>query len=171
MKKLLAVLCVAVVLSGCLGSFNLTKKVYKFNNQVGDKWVNELVFLGFCVLPVYNLATFIDAVVLNTIEFWSGKNPMAYNKTDNESIALDHSNKRLVLSSKYSDKVRVDVFDSFKPQSSFVFEKHNDCVTVKNTSGEILYKSMTNKDGSISVVDAQGKLIKTCSAEEVNRLY
>ena len=70
-------LSAAIVLSSCIGSFQLTKKMYDINNNIGNKWVNELVFLVCCILPVYDITLFVDAVVLNTIEFWSGKKVLA----------------------------------------------------------------------------------------------
>ncbi len=76
--KLFAVLASAAILcSSCFGSFGLTRKVYNWNSTVGDKWVNELVFLGLNIVPVYWLASFVDVVVLNSIEFWTGENPVA----------------------------------------------------------------------------------------------
>jgi hypothetical protein len=39
--------------------------------------VNELVFLAFNIVPVYGVAYMADALVINSIEFWSGTNPMA----------------------------------------------------------------------------------------------
>jgi len=35
------------------------------------------VFWVFAILPVYSATLFIDAVVLNTIEFWLAENPLA----------------------------------------------------------------------------------------------
>lgn len=67
----------SVSLSSCIGSFGLTNKVYTWNKSVGDKFVNELVFLVFCAVPVYEFAVFIDAILLNSIEFWTGDNPVA----------------------------------------------------------------------------------------------
>jgi hypothetical protein len=46
-----------------------------WNKSVGDKWVNELVFLVLCIVPAYEVAWFIDGVILNSIEFWTGDNP------------------------------------------------------------------------------------------------
>jgi hypothetical protein len=66
------VLCCSLMFSSCIGSFSLTGKVYKWNNSVGDKFVNELVFLVFSIVPVYEIAVFFDAVVLNSVEFWTG---------------------------------------------------------------------------------------------------
>jgi hypothetical protein len=81
MKKMY--LTVAIVLtiasslmfSSCIGSFALTNKVLAWNKQVGNKFVNELVFFAFWCLPVYELTALADVLVLNSIEFWSGSNP------------------------------------------------------------------------------------------------
>ncbi|KAA6319567.1 hypothetical protein EZS27_030558 [termite gut metagenome] len=82
MKRKFLPLC-AIILSGsmlfssCIGSFALTGKVFDWNKNVGDKFVNELVFLVLSIVPVYEVSLFIDSVVLNSIEFWTGSNPAA----------------------------------------------------------------------------------------------
>ena len=63
-------------LESCIGSFALTKKVLTWNHQVGNKFVNELVFIAFCILPVYEITSLADILVINSIEFWSGENPV-----------------------------------------------------------------------------------------------
>ncbi|MDR0995609.1 MAG: DUF3332 domain-containing protein [Tannerella sp.] len=65
-------LAASVSLSSCIGSFPLFHKVLAWNQQVGEKWVNELVFIVFNIVPVYGVASLLDVVVLNSIEFWSG---------------------------------------------------------------------------------------------------
>ena len=41
-----------------------------------DQWGRELAFVGLYIIPVYPIATFGDLFVVNSIEFWSGENPM-----------------------------------------------------------------------------------------------
>ena len=65
----------ALLFNSCIGSFTLSNKLLAWNKEVGDKWVNELVFVALCIAPAYEIALFIDAVVLNSIEFWTGENP------------------------------------------------------------------------------------------------
>jgi hypothetical protein len=74
-----ALLIMALLLNlfGCYGSFALTKKVYNLNGSLGDKFMKSIVMWIFMILPVYEAAGFIDLTVLNTIEFWTGSNPMA----------------------------------------------------------------------------------------------
>ena len=48
-----------------------------WNRNISTKFVNELVFLACNVIPVYGICYLADALVINSIEFWSGSNPMA----------------------------------------------------------------------------------------------
>ena len=85
MKNRFLVITLILILSfntACYGPFNLTKKLYDWNGKVGDKFTNELVFFAFLVIPVYEVTLFIDGVVLNSIEFWTGSNPIAMNDGD-----------------------------------------------------------------------------------------
>ena len=67
----------SIMFSSCIGSFQLTSKLKNFNDGIGSKWVNELVFVAFCIVPVYELSALADVQVLNSIEFWSGKKALA----------------------------------------------------------------------------------------------
>lgn len=72
-KNLAAVALSALVLSSCIGPFTLTNKLKNWNDNVGGKFVNEVVFLAFHIVPVYEVCIFVDAVVLNTVDFWTGE--------------------------------------------------------------------------------------------------
>ncbi|WP_302062895.1 DUF3332 domain-containing protein, partial [uncultured Duncaniella sp.] len=83
-KRLIPVALVAAisipVFTSCIGSFALTNKLLSWNRSIGSKIVNELVFIGFWILPVYEVSALADVLVINSIEFWSGSNPMASGK-------------------------------------------------------------------------------------------
>ncbi|MEL0659382.1 DUF3332 family protein [Psychromonas arctica] len=77
-KKVAMVAAVASLtsaLSACVGSNAVTDKVMQFNLEVVDNryargGVNILLF------PVYALTLAVDVVVFNSLEFWTGKNPL-----------------------------------------------------------------------------------------------
>lgn len=82
MKKslILAIVCIlmgSTLMTSCIGSFTLTNKLLSWNKQISNKFVNELVFIAFWILPVYEVSGIADILVLNSIEFWSGDNPVA----------------------------------------------------------------------------------------------
>lgn len=70
-------LSATILFTSCIGSFGLTNRLKKWNDSIGDKWANELLFICMHIIPVYEVSIFVDAVVINSIEFWTGDNPVA----------------------------------------------------------------------------------------------
>ncbi len=82
MKKGSIALTLAVAIGltsfqGCIGNFVVTRKILNWNQRISSKWVNEVIFLIMVIIPVYGVAILIDGIVLNSIEFWTGTNPLA----------------------------------------------------------------------------------------------
>jgi hypothetical protein len=76
MKKALAALVLALGLtgSGCLGPDHLYNSVKNWNAGLSEQdWINEAVFLGLTIFPVYGFALLGDIVIFNTIDYWTGK--------------------------------------------------------------------------------------------------
>src|SRR5574344_1082418 len=86
----------SMMFTSCIGSFALTNKVLAWNKQVGNKFVNELVFFAFWILPVYELSAVADVLVINSIEFWSGTNPV----TASTKVINGHDGRYLVKCDK-----------------------------------------------------------------------
>ena len=58
-----------ILFSSCVGSFGLFNRISSWNQSIGTKFVNELVFLALNIVPVYGVAYLADALVINSIEF------------------------------------------------------------------------------------------------------
>lgn len=114
-------LSVAIVLAvvgsmlstSCIGSFALTNKLLSWNQQVGNKFVNELVFFAFLIIPVYEVSALADVLVINSIEFWSGDNPVAAGKKiidgkDGRYIVECDGNGYTITSENDKSVVRLD---------------------------------------------------------------
>jgi hypothetical protein len=70
--------------SSCIGSFSLFNHFAKWNRRAtNSKFLNEII--GLLLSPIYGFCATADWLVLNSIEFWSGTNPLANNvgKTKN----------------------------------------------------------------------------------------
>jgi len=78
MKKAIAAAILSVGLFGsCLGPNRLWEKLHDWNMEATDnRWANEGIFLVCNIVPVYGFCYMADIVVLNSIEWWSGENPM-----------------------------------------------------------------------------------------------
>ena len=68
--------------TACYGPFNLTRNVYQWNSnikggkEVNEKWMKEIVFFGMIIIPVYMFSALLDSFIFNSIQFWSGDNPI-----------------------------------------------------------------------------------------------
>ncbi|GAB4312221.1 MAG: DUF3332 domain-containing protein [Bacteroidales bacterium] len=82
-------LSVMVLQTGCFGSFKLTNSLYDWNMEINSDAGKEVVFLAFVIIPVYGVTLFIDAVILNTIEYWTGSSPMALAPGESESQIVE----------------------------------------------------------------------------------
>ena len=130
------------ILSGCYGSFSLTSKLYNWNGQVSNqKFVNELVFLGLCILPAYELCTLGDALIFNSIEFWGGQNPITMKAGDVEEgqvmyaghpYHVTKSLNKVVVASE--ETAAVAEFQYFPEEESwYLMDGQNKAKVMKNT--------------------------------------
>ena len=74
---LASVLAIGLFSTSCLGSNKLFNNLHDWNMEMSEnRWVNELVFIGFTIIPVYSIAYLADIIVFNSIEWWKGENPL-----------------------------------------------------------------------------------------------
>lgn len=169
MKKTISVILIAAFFTtGCTGSFNLTRKVYNFHRSQADKWSDELCFLIVALLPVYGFATLADAIVFNSIEFWTGKNPVDMSSNPPSSRIVQNGKEKYKLS--YNAKTGEVVLTSLTPANTnqtVVLQKSDNMITAKNEQGQLLYSSVQNIDGGVSIYDGSGKLVKNYPAGQI----
>ena len=75
MKKcfLAASLALALTTTACLGPNNYFEGLRDWNQEVSEnRWVNEAVFIGLNIIPVYGIVYMADIVIFNSIEWWNG---------------------------------------------------------------------------------------------------
>lgn len=76
LKVATVLLAATLTMSSCVGSFSLFNKLASWNkNATGNNILNEIIFI--VISPAYAICTMVDALVLNSIEFWTGDNPVA----------------------------------------------------------------------------------------------
>ena len=93
-------LAFTLMFTSCYGPFKLTTSLHDWNGTIGDKWINSLIFVGLNIVPVYGIAATVDAVVLNTIEFWTGDNPMGQNSKQKMEKLVENENGTYKITAK-----------------------------------------------------------------------
>ena len=165
-KMVIGLLVAGLLTSGCTGSFLMTRKVYNFHRAQADKWMDEVLFLVVTLVPVYSLATFADAVIFNSIEFWTGKNPVETAAAGGgASRIVRQDGRELTLSYAPSGQITVD-----GSGTRFTLERTSEGVVAKGADGAVLMSSITTPDGRVEVRDGHAQLVRSFSPEQASQL-
>lgn len=92
MRKLIlcSVLSLAFLTTSCLGSFSAWNNLKDWNEDFSDnKYVNNAIFWGLNIIPIYSLFYVGDVLIFNLVEFWSGSNPLAMNEGEVEKQLIE----------------------------------------------------------------------------------
>ncbi len=138
MKKSLIALALAAAftLTACYGSYSLTNKLYKWNGTLGNKWLNSCVHFILWVIPVYEICIgLVDGLVLNTVEFWTGSNPIASNDTYFEKDAQGNQ----VSAIKNEDgSLAVQIIDAQGHKADLKLERDADVIRALDANGQVV---------------------------------
>jgi hypothetical protein len=160
--------------AGCYGPFNLTRKLHRWNGEVGEKWANEGVFLVCIIFPVYFFATLGDAIIFNSIEFWGGENPISAASADEVEKAFENGDQRVVLRRSDAGGVRrmsIKIYEQGALAGEYILEGGLERPTLlKNGQGEVIGQAMTLADGKIAICDGQGNATRVGSLGEIAAL-
>ena len=138
MKKSLIALSLAAAfsLTACYGSYSLSQKLYKWNGTLGNKWLNSCVHFILWVIPVYEICIgLVDGLVLNTVEFWTGSNPLASNDTYFEKDAQGDQ----VSAIKNEDgSLAVQIIDAQGHKADLKLERDADVIRALDANGQVV---------------------------------
>jgi hypothetical protein len=157
---LLVLLLVAaiVVQPACYGSFNLTRQVLHLNSNLGNKWLNEGVFIVFIIIPVYGFAMLGDAIIFNVFEFWGGENPI--HSPDGGTAYREMSDGDLTarlarLDMEHGRRLEFRLHDQDRLVHECIIETRDDGTALKkDADGNVLATARPTADGNLLVRDA-----------------
>lgn len=148
----------SLTLTSCLGSFSLTNRVIAWNQQVSNKFVNELVFFAFWILPVYEVTALADLLVINSIEFWSGNNPMS---ASTKAIDTDHGRYLINCDGKGYDITFLPTGEKTRLE----FMEESNSWAVETASGTLLPFMTFIDDSHVKMITPDGDFT-ICSISE-----
>lgn len=172
MKKAITLMLILTVTTsiGCTGSFNLTKKVYNAHRSQTDKWADELFFLGCVLIPIYGIATWADAIIFNSIEFWTGENPVALNDNNEKKFVNNKGEEVTVAYNAETDQITLQSKTENGESPKIVLERTDGAVLAKDEAGNILYSSVAKDNGDVTVYNDQIQIVQNFSAKDVETL-
>ncbi len=150
-------LAAAVLSTGCYGSFALTKKLHAWNGSVcgtegwGSKWGNEVVFLiTGVILPVYGICVFIDGLIINSIEFWTGNNPM-----NSVTVSKLDDSHDLRMEKVAENQIKVEILEAGLVIGTYTLDRTESGTVMHDVAGNEVAAAATRANGEVSLVAAR----------------
>jgi hypothetical protein len=163
-----SLLSLTLLSSSCLGSFSAFNNLKDWNQDVTDsKFVNNLIFWGLNIIPVYGLFMFGDLIIFNVLEFWTGSNPIAMADGEVETqIAVVNDQKVKMTAEKNSFKIEILEGEKTGEILEMVYTPDNKTWNAKK--GDKLIKLASFKDGFYMVYTPDGDHIKLDANASLN---
>lgn len=151
--KLVMLLMVASTLQGCYGKFALTRKLYQVNGEVKDKFLRSGLTWVFLIFPVYEICGLADFIAFNTIEFWSGNNPVAEGEKDFQYVK--GTERYDVHARKQGDTINYSIahynYGMYVDSTEITWNQTQDTAKTRHNQGGMITESFAirNPDGVI----------------------
>ncbi|WP_394247868.1 DUF3332 domain-containing protein [Vibrio profundi] len=167
--KIVALSVAAMALSGCVGSNAVTGYLMKFNLKAVD---NRYARGGLNILlaPAYGLTVAADYLVFNSLEFWTGSNPLTGaphifdSKVDTMLDINDQLDKSLT-EAPVGPITQVDMIDKGQMQQ---IDENTIQMDITYQSGERA-TLIGVRDGEMVTYFIDGEVVAQTSMEELER--
>ncbi|GLU43505.1 DUF3332 domain-containing protein [Allomuricauda sp. NBRC 101325] len=149
MKKVIfaSLMACTILFTSCLGSYNAFNNLRGWNQGVtNSRFLDNLIFWGLWIVPVYPLFILGDTIIFNVIEFWSGSNPIAMKDGESETQMVEHEGNTYKMTAT-KNRMQVAVVDGPK----------------KGNKIDLVYKP---SEKSWNAIKPNGEIIKLSSFEE-----
>ena len=148
MKVTVCFMAASLLFSSCfVGKYALWNKYINWQNHMtSSKFVNAIV--GFILVPIVGgICQLVDILVLNTIEFWSGSNPVQANIGKTQNVIGEDGRVYAVTTLK-------DGYDVKSPTGEMTYLRHH----AENDSWTIEQNGVSQE---LFRYNADGKTIRT----------
>jgi hypothetical protein len=162
------------ITTACYGPFNLTRNVYQWNSnikgssEVNEKWMKEFVFFGMVIIPVYMFSALLDAFIFNSIQFWSGSNPIKANDAGG-----DGATRVVRLGGVTVTMVESDQGTTVTYERNGIVERRATIETkatgyrLIDETGALLAEAEKGQDGSVTLLDRDCQVVKQWTSDQL----
>lgn len=162
MRKLsiVGILCLTFLFNSCLGSFSAFNNLREWNDGATDsKFLDNLIFWGLNIIPVYGLFLVGDTLIFNVIEFWSGDNPIAMNAGESQTEVLAYRGNTYKMTAT-KNKFEISVIEGEKKGNSMELVYQPEDKSWNAVKDGELIKLSSFKDGLMLVYLPDGETVK-----------
>ena len=162
------------VTTACYGPFNLTRNVYNWNSnikgsgEVNEKWMKEFVFFGMIIIPVYMFSTLLDAFIFNSIQFWSGSNPVKANDAGGDGATRVVQLGEVTVTMAESDRGAMVTYEqNGLIERRAIIETSATGYRLIDETGVLLAEAEKRQDGSVTLLDRNCQVVRQWTSDQL----
>jgi len=162
------------VTTACYGPFNLTRNVYHWNSnikgssEVNEKWMKEFVFFGMIIIPVYMFSALLDAFIFNSIQFWSGGNPVKANDAGGDGATRVVRVGGVTVTMVESDRGTTVTYErNGIVERRATIEPNATGYRLIDETGALLAEAEKGQDGSVTLLDRDCQVVKQWTSDQL----
>ena len=129
--------------------------------------MNQIMFYVLAFIPVYEIAVFADVVLFNTLEFWTGSNPMAMNENEEIIKYANHDGKDLKIIIRQNEEKLEDLSNPGE-EIALRYKPFEKSWYLKSDKGSV--KVATLKDGSADFFHPDGEITSLTKIQNKDRI-
>jgi hypothetical protein len=163
------------VTTACYGPFNLTRNVYHWNSgikgsgEVSDKWMKEFVFFGMIIIPVDMFSALLDAFIFNSIQFWTGDNPVKVSESQDGHIQKVQIGEATITVSWAEDHRSAHL--AYWRQGRLITTarvlEEDQSLRLVDREDRVRYTAERSRDGGVRFVDHECRLVDHLSLDQL----
>ena len=162
------------VSTACYGPFNLTRNVYHWNSnikgakEVNEKWMKEFVFFGMIIIPVYMFSALLDAFIFNSIQFWSGDNPVKAADEGGDGATRIVKLGGVTVTMVGSDRGTTVTYErNGTVERRATIETNPTGYRLIDETGVLLAEAEKRQDGSVTLLDRDCQLVRQWTSDQL----
>ncbi|MBI3807401.1 MAG: DUF3332 family protein [Nitrospirae bacterium] len=162
------------VTTACYGPFNLTRSVYHWNSnikgssEVNEKWMKEFVFFGMIIIPVYMFSALIDAFIFNSIQFWSGSNPVKATNAGGDGATRAVQLGGVTVTMVESDRGTTVTYErNGIVERRATIETNSMGYRLIDETGALLAEAEKGQDGSVTLLDRDCQVVRQWTSDQL----
>jgi hypothetical protein len=120
------------------------------------------------IIPVYMFSALLDAFIFNSIQFWSGNNPVKANDAGGDGVTRVVRLGGLTVTMAESDRGTTVTYErNGIVERRAIIETSATGYRLINETGALLAEAEMGRDGSVTLLDRDCQVVKQWSSDQL----
>lgn len=153
--------------TGCWGGFGLTTGLWEWNAHFNNKWAKWGIMLPLIIFPVYGTAAFVDLLVINSIEFWSGNDPIPHPHRGAKAVRKTGKELQVVQTQNPHELAIVPADTTDPARAAFLLRRDDaDNLELVRPDGKVVVRTRGNRQ-HVKLLDGLDQELAGLDAEDM----